>query len=136
MSFSITSNRKSIIQKLKEKNFRITKQREILIDIILAGKYSCCKEIFYEASKTDPTIGLATVYRFISMLEDTGVIDTKDRFSVKNCCMQDCQFRKVMLEEMPLSKKNSDELYCIIDTFLKEKGIIKNENFSVSIKKE
>lgn len=136
MGFNINSNRKNIIEKLKEKNFRITKQREILIDIILAGKYSCCKEIFYEASKTDPTIGLATVYRFISMLEDSGVIDTKDRFSVKNCCMEGCGCKKITLEETPLSDSNSDELYCLIDTFLREKGLITNENFSVSIKKE
>ena len=134
MSLNINSNKKNIIMKLKEKNFRITKQREILIDIILAGKYSCCKEIFYEASKIDSTIGLATVYRFISMLEDSGVIDTKDRFNINTFYKKSYDYNKIIIDEINISEKNSNELYCIINKFLKDKGIIENESFSVNIK--
>ena len=36
-----------IIQKLKEQGLRITKQRLILLDIILEEDCSCCKEIYY-----------------------------------------------------------------------------------------
>ena len=39
-----------IIEKLKEKGLRITRQRKILLDIILEGECSCCKEIYYRAS--------------------------------------------------------------------------------------
>ena len=64
-----------IIQKLKDKGLRITKQRLVLIDIILENKCSSCKEIFYKAVKTDNKIGVATVYRMINTLEEIGAID-------------------------------------------------------------
>ena len=51
-----------IIQRLKEEGCRITKQRQMLLDIILEEDCSCCKEIYYRASKRDPKIGTATVH--------------------------------------------------------------------------
>ena len=57
-------NRKEqIVEKLKENGCRITKQRRMLIDIILENDCSSCKEIFYKASRADEKIGVATVYR-------------------------------------------------------------------------
>ena len=47
------SKKEEIIAKLKESGCRITKQRLMLIDIILENECSSCKEIFYKASKTD-----------------------------------------------------------------------------------
>ncbi len=46
--------REMIIQKLKESGCRITKQRLMLLDIILEEDCSCCKEIYFKASKVDP----------------------------------------------------------------------------------
>ena len=47
-------NRKEqIVEKLKENGCRITKQRRMLIDIILENDCSSCKEIFYKASRAD-----------------------------------------------------------------------------------
>ena len=43
-----------IIEKLKERGLRITRQRRILLDIILEGECSCCKEIYYRASALGP----------------------------------------------------------------------------------
>ena len=62
--------KENIIQKLKERGCRITKQRLMLLDIILEENCSCCKEIYYRASRIDPIIGTATVYRMINKLED------------------------------------------------------------------
>lgn len=42
--------KEAIIQKLKERGCRITKQRLMLLDIIMEEDYSCCKEIYYRAS--------------------------------------------------------------------------------------
>lgn len=39
--------REFIIKKLKEKGFRITRQRRMLLDVILANECSSCKEIFF-----------------------------------------------------------------------------------------
>ena len=53
--------REIVIQRLKEQGCRITKQRMVLLDIILNENCSSCKEIYYKASKIDPKIGTATV---------------------------------------------------------------------------
>ena len=44
------SRKDEIIERLKENGCRITKQRKILIDIILENDCASCKEIFYKAS--------------------------------------------------------------------------------------
>ena len=62
--------REIIIEKLRERGCRITKQRLTLLDIILKNECSSCKEIFYMASKVDERIGAATVYRMVNVLEE------------------------------------------------------------------
>ena len=49
--------RELIIQKLREQGCRITRQRRILLDIILEEECSCCKEIYYKALQKDSSIG-------------------------------------------------------------------------------
>ena len=62
---------------------RITKQRLILLDVILEGECGSCKEIYYRASKIDRSIGTATVYRMINTLEEIGAIDRKNMYRVQ-----------------------------------------------------
>ena len=45
--------REIVIQRLKEQGCRITKQRMVLLDIILNENCSSCKEIYYKASRID-----------------------------------------------------------------------------------
>ena len=71
-----------IIQKLKEEGCRITKQRLMLLDIILEEDCSCCKEIYYKASKLDGKIGSATVYRMVNTLEEIGAISRKNMYKI------------------------------------------------------
>lgn len=66
-----------IIQKLREQGCRITRQRRILLDIILEEECSCCKEIYYKALQKDSSIGPATVYRMVNTLENIGAISGK-----------------------------------------------------------
>ena len=66
--------KEQVIRELKRRGKRMTKQRLLLLDIILDGRYSCGKEIYYDAIKVDPTIGLATVYRMLATLEEIGVV--------------------------------------------------------------
>lgn len=40
--------KENIIEKLRERGCRITKQRQILLDVILKEECSCCKEIYYK----------------------------------------------------------------------------------------
>ena len=73
-----------IVQKLKERGCRITKQRLMLLDIILEEECSCCKEIYYKASKLDNKIGAATVYRMVNTLEEIGAINRKNMYKIAN----------------------------------------------------
>lgn len=76
-------NREEIIQKLRARGCRITKQRLTILDIILEGDCSSCKEIHYKASKLDPGIGMATVYRMVNSLEEIGAITRKNIYLVE-----------------------------------------------------
>ena len=71
-----------IVRKLKEHGWRITRQRMLILDIILEGDFSCCKEIYYRAMEQDSKIGTATVYRMINTLEEIGVISRKNMYKV------------------------------------------------------
>ncbi len=73
-----------IIQKLREQGCRITKQRLMLLDIILEEDCSCCKEIYYKASRLDKRIGSATVYRMINILEEIGAINRKNMYKISD----------------------------------------------------
>ena len=69
MSKEAIEQKEVIVGKLKDSGCRITKQRLILLDVILEGECGSCKEIYYRASKIDRSIGTATVYRMINTLE-------------------------------------------------------------------
>lgn len=80
-----------IIKKLREQGFRITKQRLILLDIILEEECACCKEIYYKAARLDKTIGIATVYRMINTLENIGAINRMSMYKIT--CPENCNGR-------------------------------------------
>ena len=41
--------REEILERLREQGCRITKQRQLLLDIILQEECTCCKEIYFLA---------------------------------------------------------------------------------------
>ena len=77
------TGKEEIIKRMQEDGKRITHQRELMLDIILSGQCASCKEVFYEASRRDPGIGRATVYRMIALLEEMGVIKRGDGISLQ-----------------------------------------------------
>ena len=58
-----------ILERLREQGCRITRQRQLILDIILEEECSCCKEIYYKVQEKDRNIGPATIYRMVNMLE-------------------------------------------------------------------
>lgn len=72
-----------ILQELRKNGCRITNQRLLLIDIILQDECCCCKEIYYQALKKDAAIGMATVYRMVKTLEETGLIMRKNMYRIE-----------------------------------------------------
>lgn len=73
----------TILCELKKRGGRTTNQRKLILEIILEEPCSCCKEIYYKAIKKDPAIGIATVYRMVSSLEELGVISRKKMYKVQ-----------------------------------------------------
>lgn len=81
----VIMQKKIIMEKLRKKGYRITRQRMILIDIILEGNCSCCKEIYYEAVKRDDSIGIATVYRMLRALEEIRILNRNNQICASGC---------------------------------------------------
>lgn len=88
----------SIIQQLKNRGCRITKQRLMLLDIILQEECSCCKEIYYKAVKIDSNIGSATVYRMINLLEEIGAITRNNMYKI--ACGEECHVEEACQIEL------------------------------------
>ena len=64
-----------VLERLRKQGFRITRQRKVLIDVILSETCTCCKEVYILASRKDPGIGMATVYRTVDALEQVGALE-------------------------------------------------------------
>ena len=80
---SVQEKKSYILQELRKNGCRITNQRQLLIDIILQDECCCCTEIYYQAIKKDPTIGMATVHRMVKTLEETGLIKRKNLYRIQ-----------------------------------------------------
>ena len=104
--------RELIIQKLREQGCRITRQRRILLDIILEEECSCCKEIYYKALQKDSSIGPATVYRMVNTLESIGAISRKNFYKI--ACGEECFKRSGLYRRtersyhLPLKRRDVD----------------------------
>lgn len=86
------SQKEKVVKRLKENGCRMTKQRKILLDIILEEECASCKEIYYKAASEDDSIGIATVYRMINLLEEIGAINRKNMYRID---MQDVSYDAV-----------------------------------------
>jgi Fur family ferric uptake transcriptional regulator len=116
-------NREAIIEKLKEKGCRITRQRKILLDIILEGNCTCCKEIYYKAAKQDDSMGMATVYRMVSILEEIGAVSRNSELGFKDCdrcgSNRDC---RIELEDGTVLSLSAEKWKEVVEAGLKQCG--------------
>ena len=71
-----------VIEKLKNDGCRITKQRKLIIDVIMNNSFNSCKDIYYQVTEKDKTVGMATVYRMIRQLEDMGIVNRIDTIEI------------------------------------------------------
>ena len=117
-----------VIERLKEQGCRITKQRLILLDIILSEECSCCKEIFYEASKRDKGIGQSTVYRMVSLLDEVGAINRKNMYKIS--CSMDCDKKEacqIELDDNTVCHLSPKEWKDVLRAGLEQYGYVKNQ---------
>ncbi len=109
-----------IIQKLKAKGCRITKQRQIILDIILEQECSSCKEIYYRASLLDKKIGFATVYRMVNTLEEIGAISRKNMYRIMDASLENAY--TVELDDDTVLELSERSWRQIIETGLEQCG--------------
>jgi Fur family ferric uptake transcriptional regulator len=67
-----------VLQQLRSAGKRITAERELLLGIIGRNPHLDASEIYVLAKAERPRIGLATVYRTLSLLEEFGVVRASD----------------------------------------------------------
>ncbi len=64
---------------LKERGIRLTRQRQILLDLIdKSGKHLDAESLYHLARKEDPKLNRVTVYRTLKMLKKGGLVDELD----------------------------------------------------------
>ena len=109
----------------------ITKQRKIILDIILQEECTCCKEIYFLASKKDPNIGMATIYRMINLLEEIGALKRKSAYrlcdeqtGVPICCVQ--------LDDQTNIRLDNEKLCKIIEKGMESCGYLQSRRVSKS----
>lgn len=120
-----------VLQRLKENGCRITKQRKILLDIILQEECASCKEIYYKAAALDSSIGAATVYRMINLLEEIGAISRKNMYRIScgmNCDKEDTCI--IELDDESVCRLSSGEWYNVISEGLRCCGYVDEQKVS------
>ena len=133
--YRIRMQKEMILDKLRETGCRITRQRVIILDIILSGNCSSCKEIYYLAVKVDPSIGTATVYRMINLLEDIGAISSKKRYEITCPAEKQESVVHVELDDSSSVNLSGEELDAVIREGMRSCGYSGNI-LSVSVKEK
>ena len=66
-------------KKCVERGLRMTDQRRIIAQVLSeATDHPDAEEVYTRASKKDPKISLATVYRTVRLFDEAGIIETHD----------------------------------------------------------
>jgi len=67
-------------RKLAENNFKLTKQREMILETILAKEnwHFTAEELFSAARKKDADIGMATIYRTLELMQKLDIVHVLD----------------------------------------------------------
>src|SRR3954451_16758500 len=64
---------------LKERGVRLTRQRQILLDLIdKSGQHIEAERLYLMAKEKDPKLNRVTVYRTLKMLKAGGLVDELD----------------------------------------------------------
>ena len=126
-----------IVKKLKERGCRITKQRLMILDIILEENCTCCKEIYYRASKQDEKIGFSTVYRMINVLEEIGAISRINMYKI--ACGDECEMENactIEFDDDTVIELSSKKWNKVIQKGLEACGYSNGQNVRSAIAKQ
>lgn len=133
--YTVRGKQEILLAELKKNGCRLTNQRKLLIDIILKDDCCCCKEIYYQAIKQDPSIGIATVYRMVKMLEDMGVLSRR-LFKISYDKLKNLKEKEaILLDHENVIRIQEPGWYEEVKAFLKQKGYLNDGEISIVIKK-
>ena len=66
----------TILQRCEQKSLRMTSQRKIIAQVLEdTADHPDVEELYTRASKMDPTISIATVYRTVKLFDEAGILD-------------------------------------------------------------
>jgi Fur family transcriptional regulator, ferric uptake regulator len=69
----------TIKDSLKKRGIRLTRQRQILLDLIdSSGQHLDAEHLYQLAQKRDPKLNRVTVYRTLKLLKESGLVDELD----------------------------------------------------------
>lgn len=76
----MTQRLREILRRLQEKDYKLTPQRQLVIQILLKNtdKHLSAEEVYQSVKETNPDIGLATVYRALELLSDLEILQKID----------------------------------------------------------
>jgi Fur family ferric uptake transcriptional regulator len=64
---------------LKERGVRLTRQRQVLLELIdKSGQHLDAETLYLRARESDPKLNRVTVYRTLKMLKESGLVDELD----------------------------------------------------------
>lgn len=73
------ANTQTIIETLRQRHFRITPQREMIIDALLSKEqHLTAEEIFTQVQTRTSAVNIATIYRTLDMLVEQGIASRTD----------------------------------------------------------
>ena len=67
---------KNIIYRCEKNGLRMTEQRRVVAQVLeTSNDHPDVEELYFRASKLDPRISIATVYRTVKLFEESGILE-------------------------------------------------------------
>ena len=107
--------REEILSQFRRQGLRITKQRKLILDILLSHRFECKKAICYYVREADPTVGNATVYRMLQVLEQMEMLCPENSYEVQ------------------IKQKDKQEKQCVIVMKNKKKLILSQQEWQEAV---
>lgn len=114
-----------VVERLGQEGFRVTRQRKLLIEIILEENCSCCKEVYILASGKDPGIGMATVYRTVDALERVGALKRRASYQLCDHGEKNCKGYLIELEDSSVVELDYASMEKVVERGMKSCGLSK-----------
>lgn len=117
----------AILNLLRKRGYRITKQRQNLLEIILEENCSSCKEIYIKAAKKDSGIGMATIYRMMNLLEELGALKWKNQYCICDIELSHLEVCKVVLEDKSCVELKGQSLKTVFEKGMEQCGYLEGK---------